>query len=94
MSSWPESDAVKLTCSILTHAAEGPATQVHDRMPVILPQSAHSTWLDPEKTDAGRVLGIALEISETQVEFYPVSQRVNYSKNEGRELMVPFRNPA
>jgi putative SOS response-associated peptidase YedK len=91
MSSWtpPDSDAAQLTCSILTHAAAGPAVQVHDRMPVILPQSAHSTWLDPEQTDAGKVLGIARELSVTQVEFHPVSPRVNNARNQGAELIEP-----
>lgn len=63
-------------------------------MPVILPHLAHLAWLDKEQTDAGKVLEMAREASVQQVEFYPVSTRVNYSKNEGAELLEPFPNPA
>ena len=93
MSLWtpPEGEPAMLTCSILTRAAEGPAADVHDRMPVILPQPAHSTWLDPEQTDAGKVLGIAREVAVTQVEFYAVNQRVNNAKNQGAELVEPLQ---
>jgi len=93
MSLWtpPEGEPAMLTCSILTRGAEGPAADVHDRMPVILPQQAHSTWLDPEQTDAGKVLGIAREVAVTQVEFYAVNQRVNNAKNQGAELVEPLQ---
>ena len=67
----------------MTKEAEGPAAAVHPRMPVILPHLAHLAWLDKEQTDAGKVLEMAREASVQQVEFYPVSTRVNYSKNEG-----------
>jgi putative SOS response-associated peptidase YedK len=36
-------------------------------------------------------LGIAREVAVSQVEFYPVSKRVNNSKNEGAELIEPFQ---
>lgn len=84
----------ELSCSIMTKEAEGPAAEVHTRMPVILPQPAHAAWMDPEQTDAGKVLEIAQKVAVRDVEFFPVSTRVNYSKNEGAELLEPFPNPA
>ena len=63
-------------------------------MPVILPKDYESSWLDPEQTDAGKVLEKAREVTVRDVEFYPVSTRVNYSKNEGAELLEPFEKPA
>jgi putative SOS response-associated peptidase YedK len=91
-SSWTpgEREPAMLTCSILTRAAEGPAAEIHERMPVVLPQPTHVAWLDPEQTDAGKVLGIAREVAVSQVEFYPVSKRVNNSKNEGAGLIEPL----
>ena len=56
----------------MTKEAEGPAAEVHTRMPVILPQPAHAAWLDPEQTDAGKVLEIASEVAVRQVEFHAV----------------------
>ncbi len=90
----PDKIAVSYSCSILTKEAEGAAADVHTRMPVILPQPAHAAWLDHDQTDAGKVLELAREVAVTGVEFFPVSTRVNYSKNEGAELLEPFPNPA
>lgn len=80
-------EAYELSCSIVTKEAEGIAAEVHTRMPVILPKAAHATWLDPAQTDAGKVLELARECAVTQVEHYPVSARVNATKNEGPELI-------
>ena len=89
----PDSTEMELSCSILTKEAEGPAEQIHSRMPVVLPENAHSAWLDPDQTDAGKVLEMARR-SVTQLEYHLVSPRVNHSVNEGAELIEPFSNPA
>lgn len=41
---------------------------------------------------AGKVLEMARNAAVT--DFFPVSTRVNYSKNEGPELLEPCPNPA
>lgn len=84
---------MELSCSILTKEAEGPAEHIHSRMPIILAETSYQAWLDPQQTDAGKVLEMARR-SVSQVEYRPVSTRVNYSKNEGSELLEPFENPA
>ena len=53
-----------------------------------------TAWLDPEQTDAGKVLKIAREVAVTQVEFYPVSKLVNNAKNQGADLIEPINLPA
>jgi putative SOS response-associated peptidase YedK len=94
MSSWtsPEGKSAILTCSILTRAAEGPAAEVHDRMPVILPDEAQSAWIDLKQTDSEKALALAQERAVTAVEHYRVSPRVNNAKNEGAELIEPIDN--
>jgi len=84
---------MELSCAILTKEAEGPAERVHSRMPVVLAETAHQAWLDPEKTDAGKALEMTRR-SVSQVEYRLVSTQVNYSKNGGAELLEPFENPA
>ncbi len=79
-----------LTCSILTRAAEGPAAEVHDRMPVILPDEVQSAWIDPKQTDSKEALALAQENAFTSVEHHPVATRVNNAKNEGAELVKPL----
>jgi putative SOS response-associated peptidase YedK len=96
MSSWTpaEGEPAMLTCSILTRAAQGPAADVHNRMPVILPYDVQSAWMDPKQTDSEKALAMANEKAVTSVEHYPVSTRVNNAKNQGAELIAPFENPA
>ena len=51
---------------ILTREAAGDISFIHDRMPVILPQSAHDEWLH------GRDGSKYLESALTQVEYSAV----------------------
>jgi putative SOS response-associated peptidase YedK len=77
----------QLSCAILTKAAEGPVAEVHDRMPVVLPDEAHAGWLDPALKDAtefARANALAREFIH-----YTVSKRVNNARNEGPDLIEP-----
>jgi putative SOS response-associated peptidase YedK len=83
MSLWQD----KLSCAILTKAAEGPVAEIHDRMPVVLPDAAHAGWLDPALKDASayaREHALAREFTH-----HPVSKRVNNARNEGADLIEP-----
>jgi putative SOS response-associated peptidase YedK len=96
MSLWTtsEGEPAMLTCSILTRASEGPAADVHDRMPVILPDEAQSAWIDPKQTNSEKALALAQEKAVTAVQHHPVATRVNNAKNKGADLIEPFENPA
>jgi putative SOS response-associated peptidase YedK len=83
-----------LTCAILTRAAESPATDVHDRMPVIQSGETQSAWLDPKQTDSKEALAQAQEKPVTAAEHHPVATRVNNAKNQRAELIEPIDNPA
>jgi putative SOS response-associated peptidase YedK len=85
----PGADETIQSCAILTKAAAGPATAVHDRMPVVLPAPAFEEWSDPRLTDAARVQAIVAERAESDFVFHPVSTRVNSSRNTGPELIEP-----
>jgi len=85
MSTWKDT----LSCAILTKPAEGPVAEVHDRMPVVLPDEAHAGWLDPALKDAtefARTNALAREFSH-----YAVSKRVNNARHEGADLIEPAR---
>ena len=49
---WKSPDGQVETCAIITTDANDLSRPIHDRMPVILPQSACGPWLDPEIEDA------------------------------------------
>jgi len=84
ISQWRE----QWSCALLTKAAEGPSAEVHDRMPVVLPDEALEGWLDPALKDATQFAGehaLAREFVH-----YPVSKRVNNARNEGADLIEPL----
>lgn len=95
MSWWKsaEAEAAKLTAAIITRAAEGPAAEVHTRMPAILPKEAKNYWLDRNQKDGIDALELVQEAAVTEVEYHAVSTRVNNAKNTGMDLIEPFPNP-
>jgi putative SOS response-associated peptidase YedK len=89
MSSWtpPGKKEAMLSCAILTRAASKPVAQVHDRMPVVLSDSAHNAWLDPALTDGARITEFIGEHALDAFNHHPVSTRVNSPKNRDAELI-------
>jgi len=80
------------SCAILTTPALGPIAEVHDRMPVVLPDETHAAWLDNALHDAAVVTAMARQpMAPEEFEHYPVSRRVNNARNEGPELIEPLR---
>ena len=75
------------TCTILTRAAEGPVTALHDRMPLALPPDAWSTWLD-RSTDAAEVTAL-LHAEAPALTHSVVSPRVNSVGNNDAQLLEP-----
>lgn len=63
------------TYSIVTRAAVGAIASVHHRMPLILPQALHETWLDPARTgDADFIGSMVAESEELSRAFFAVEQ--------------------
>lgn len=80
-----------LSCAILTTQALGPVAEVHDRMPVVLPENAHAAWLDPEQRDASVATAMAQQpVASADFEHFTVSRRVNSARNEGADLIEPL----
>jgi putative SOS response-associated peptidase YedK len=88
-SSWrgPDSDLPLVTCAVLTTAAVGPLTEIHDRMPLILPATAWQTWLDPDTADPGELLRPPTAQLVDALELRPVSTAVNNVRHDGPELV-------
>jgi putative SOS response-associated peptidase YedK len=92
MSLWtpPGKDTPLSSCSILTTWAAPSVAEVHERMPVVLADDAHSAWLDPALKDGAKALELARTRALSDFEHYPVSTRVNYAKNEDPSLIEPI----
>ena len=82
-----DSDVPLVTCAVLTTDAVGPLTEIHDRMPLILPAPAWSAWLDPDSADPGELLAPPAAQLVDALELRPVSTAVNNVRHYGPELV-------
>lgn len=84
----PANDADRqASCAVFTREAVGPAAEVHDRMPVVLPKGAEAAWLDPQITDPVQAMSAALAKGVIEVEHHAVSNRVNTAAADDRQLI-------
>ncbi len=84
----PGRDEPGLSVAIMTRAASKYVAAVHDRMPVILPDSAHDAWLDPKLKDANGALGVARKLWLDDFQHHTVSLRVNNARVDDPTLIV------
>lgn len=89
--SWhPKDDADAeplITFSIITTDAAGQLTDVHHRMPLIVPRQSWDGWLDPDRADVTDLLVPTPEEIVASLELRPVSSLVNNVRNNGPELL-------
>jgi hypothetical protein len=81
----PEGEVLD-TCTIVTTSACGALRDVHDRMPVIVPEADHARWLDRAEHD---VVDLLAPWSGEPLRIYPVSTRVNAVRNDDAQLCDP-----
>ena len=86
----PEGE-IRDSVSIITRDAVNQLAQVHNRMPVFLPQERWQAWMDPDLTDVERVRSL-MQIPEpdAHLKFWPVADLVNSIRNNGPELVAPI----
>jgi len=75
-----------LTSSIVTTAALGQLAAVHDRMPLMLPRTAWSAWLDPAREDVTDLLVPDAGLVDG-MELRPVGPAVGTVANDGPALI-------
>ncbi len=89
--SWREPDGEILrTFAIMTTAANGTMSQLHDRMPVILEPEHWPVWLGEVEGDA---LGLMRPAADDVLRLWPVSRAVNSVRNNGAELFNQINDP-
>lgn len=77
------------SCAIVTTRPNDLLAPVHDRMPVLLPESAWARWLDPTAKDADALAALLVPAPDDLLELWPVSTAVNSADNNGPELVEP-----
>lgn len=75
------------SCSIITTSANERMSELHDRMPVILPRSAWDTWLDPDQHDTDLLGALLVPAPDELITFHAVSAEVNNARNKGEHLV-------
>ena len=69
-------------CSIRTTVANELLDDVHDRMPVILPQRPYRIWLTAPATEAQRLAELLVPFAVSFMRRYALSSLVNKPQNE------------
>jgi len=76
-----------LSCTIITTDAPGGLAQIHDRMPLVVPEGDWDRWLDPDAPVDQELLARPVDAHGIRVR--EVSTLVNNVRNNGPELLEP-----
>jgi putative SOS response-associated peptidase YedK len=75
------------SCAVVTTSANATMMAIHDRMPVMLPQSKWAAWLDPDNHDADALKEFLVPADEDLLVMHPVSTDVNNVRNKDEHLI-------
>lgn len=78
---------------ILTQAAPPAMTDIHDRMPVMVPRENVAAWLDPRVTRESAVRALVESADERVFEAVPVSTRLNRVVHDDQACAAPVGLP-
>lgn len=79
------------TFTIITTEANEKVTELHHRMPVILPHQAWDLWLDPSVQDGDALTELLTPWAGNDIEFTAVSRMVNSPANDVPQCVEPVR---
>lgn len=77
------------TFAVITTEPNQPLRAVHDRMPVILDREAQAAWLDAAAEPAA-LQRLLVPCADDEVDWYPVSTRVNSPRNDDAGCIEPL----
>lgn len=88
---WPGKDGSEPieSYTIVTTEANEMIAKLHDRMPVILQESDYDAWLDPKNENTEAIRALLKPCSAEEIGAYPVSTRVNNTRNDDETLIQP-----
>lgn len=79
---WKNDDRVIESYTIITTEPNSLVAELHDRMPVIVPNAEYDLRLDPEFQTEEKLLSILRPYSADEMAAYPVSTLVNNPRHE------------
>jgi putative SOS response-associated peptidase YedK len=86
----PATETVRRTFTIVTTTPNVALRDLHDRMPVVLPDDAWDLWLGSAPTDPGELLGLLVPNDQLDLTIYPVVRDVNDVRRDGPGLIEPL----
>jgi putative SOS response-associated peptidase YedK len=89
----PATETVRRTFTFVTTTPNDALTDLHDRMPVVIPDDAWDRWL-AATTDPGELRALLAPNDDAELVIYPVNRYVNDVRRDGRELIEPLAAPA
>ena len=84
----PEHGETLVSCTLLTGVANPLVAQLHDRMPVILPERDWTTWLDRTLTDPAVLTPLLAPIDPAGWEAVAVDRKVGNVRNQGADVLA------
>ena len=84
----PDGNRIPL-CTIITTTANDLLAPIHHRMSVILPKAMEGFWLDRSIDDPGVLGSLLIPHPDDAMELYQVSTLVNYTANDGPDIIEP-----
>lgn len=76
------------SCTIITTTPNAKMAEIHDRMPVILPESAWDAWLDRDNEDLDALGRLLVPCPPELITMHPVSTEVNNVRNDAPHLVT------
>jgi len=76
-----------LSCTIITTDAPGELAEIHDRMPLVVPERDWDRWLNPDAPVDEELLAGAPDVRDIRMR--EVSTLVNNVRNNGPQLLEP-----
>lgn len=85
----PEGDGPQhlRSASIVTTTPNDLMARIHDRMPVVLPDSAWDAWLDPDGRDVDALARLLVPAPDGVLVMHPVGREVGNVRNDGPQLI-------
>jgi putative SOS response-associated peptidase YedK len=88
---WNSADGSQiLSCTIITTEPNELVSDIHNRMPVILPREGYSAWLNPNEIQPADLDDLLRPYPSTELAAYPVSTIVNSPGNDSPACVVPL----
>ena len=87
---WQSTDGSEVrSAAIITTEPNELMAPIHNRMPVILPPTSYTQWLDSQAQTPDRLQYLLIPFPAIEMEAFPVSHTVNNPINDRAECILP-----